>query len=208
MGRRFFLPVFLAMSMAACLALHAAADKETANVLYADPYGHLDQTVMVRVITVHPEHFESKVRDVVWFRARTGILESQSGHYHIKAGGEIVVAVDSDGGAEFYRTFGDERPGRADGFIQPHPLSGIFRAWDRLLKADPNERLVSHVSGNGAYFIDCTSKNQFKNVPAPTPTPGASPSPAADADASPSPSPGPDGFTGSFKSLMHRLGIH
>jgi hypothetical protein len=201
--------VFAILSLVSPVA--DAADKNTANYLYADPFGHLDQTVNVKVVSVHPEHFESKVNDVVWFMARTGSPEIQDGQHHLKPGGEIRVAVDSTAGGTFFHTYGDERPARSDGFVATRSLTGIFRASDRLLKADPNTRRVDQVNLNsGSFFIDCTTNGQFKTVESssssPSPSPGASPSPSSDAASSPSSS--PSSVVGSIKSLMNKLGIH
>jgi len=186
-----------------------ASEKDTADYLCADPYSHLDQAVVVKVLSVHPEHFESVVKDVVWFRAFTGSPSTQGGQFRHKQGGEIMVAVDSASGAAFFHTYGKGDSVRTDGYVQAHSLTGIFRACDKLLAEAANTRRVDQVHiNNGLYFIDCTTNGQFTHVdpvtPTPTPTPAVSPTPSTNASTS---SGQGSYFTGSIKSLMNRLGI-
>jgi len=207
-----YLPLFIAIViLSVASAVSKASEKNTADFLYADPYGNLDQSVVVKVVSVHPEHHESEIRDVVWFRAFTGTKEIQGGQLRLKPGGEILVAVDSTSSASFFQAYGDGHPGRPEAFQPTHNLTGTFRAFDRLLKEEANKRRVDHVEiNNGAYFIDCTTKDQFKNVESPSPSP--SPSPSASPTASPDTTNGggsasPSALIGNFKALINRLGI-
>jgi hypothetical protein len=201
----------LLVVLSAIAAAANASERNTVDLLYADPYGHLDQSVVVKVVSVHPEHHESEIRDVVWFRAFTGTKEIQGGQLRLKPGGEILVAVDSTSSASFFQAYGDGHPGRPEAFQPTHNLTGTFRAFDRLLKEEANKRRVDHVEiNNGAYFIDCTTKDQFKNVESPSPSP--SPSPSASPTASPDTTNGggsasPSALIGNFKALINRLGI-
>ena len=188
-------------------AASKASDKDNANFLFADPYGHLDQSVTIKVVSVHPEHYEAHVRDVVWFWAQTGKPESNVyGYYSTNYGGCIAVAVDASSAGAFFHTYGEKSKARADGYIAAHNLTGIFRASDRLLEKDANHRLVDYVGNSGLYFLDCTTDGQFKNVEKPSPSPSPLPTTisAASSDESPTPQPKPTPFRGFGKSVLDR----
>ena len=199
------LPVIIALFVISVApSLLNASESNTAEFLYADPYTHLDQQVLVKVVSVHPEHFESVVRDVVWFKAQTATPSTKDGHAYLKPGGEIMVAVDSSSSGSFYHTYGDEHSVHSSGYVPLHSLSGTFRAFDRLLKADPNTRRVDNVKiNNGAYFIDVTTSDQFKNVEGPSPSP--SPSPSANTDASTSQGSTHSTWFGDIKGFLNKF---
>jgi len=149
---------------------------------------------------------------VAWFMARTSTRGNEGGHCHIKPGGTIMVAEDSTSSASFFHTFGEGLSTRSDRHVATHSLTGVFRAFDRLLKADPNQGLVDHVDNHsGSYFIDCTTQDHFKEVKpsdSPSPPPSASPAAAPDTTSgSSSTDPSPSALIGNINALMNNLGI-
>ena len=118
-----------------------------------------------------------------------------------------MVAVDASKGNDFYRTFGPKKYSNDQTLPPTHTLSGDFRAFDKLLKADPNKRRVDELNiNNGHYFIDLTTDSQFTNVPLTTGSQTASTSGTSSSSDGSSSSSGDSKSFFSVKSLMHQLG--
>ena len=139
--------------------VHAAnaARHDIADTLFADPFANLDKSAQLQVAVAKPLTRQFQVADVLWFDARTGYSgpSPSGGHYRFFPGGSITVAVDASNSAIFFRTYGTETR-RSDGYVSTHLLSGIFR--------DAIAAGVEKVTGNKAYFLDSTTKGQFKTV--------------------------------------------
>ena len=140
----------------------SAAKNDTADFLLAEPSGHMDKVVQLQVSHVKTVGYESQVNNVTWFYARTGYNGQGSyRHFKFESGGQMRVAVDADNSASFFQSYGTERR-RSDGYVSTRVLTGIFRAADKSLKLDTNSEVTNYISNSGLYFLDCTTKGQFK----------------------------------------------
>jgi translation initiation factor 2 alpha subunit (eIF-2alpha) len=129
--------------------------EHTADYILVEAEKNLNKEVSVNVLYVSPSRYRQIVEGVTWFSASTGSTVWKNGYYNYTYNGYIEVAVDSATAKEFFKKFGDSYNEKK----AAKPLKGIYKILNWNSDTDiTSDKLVQ----NGEYFIDYTTKGQFK----------------------------------------------